>query len=94
MKVFVIMSLLSIPAIYSNYMGDGMSSIGTSGVESYFMNFSFGNQLTNSTYYLNSSYKSEMQSRYRMTMIPDFLYSLVFLLFLFYWQHTTNRVVR
>lgn len=58
MKIFIIMSLLAIPALYSNYMGDGMSSIGSSGVQSYLMSFSFGNQLTNSTYYTTSRYES------------------------------------
>lgn len=58
MKVFIIMSLISIPALYANYMGDGLSSIGTSGIQSYFMGFSFGNQLTDSTYYRTSDYKT------------------------------------
>ena len=56
LKVLVIMSLLIIPVLYSNYSGDGMASIGSSGMQSYLMEFSFGNQLTNSTYYSNKAY--------------------------------------
>ena len=81
------MSLLSIPALYSNYSGDGMSSVGATGIQSTLMSFSIGNQLTNSTFYSTSAYETEMKSHYRMIIIPDFIYSLVFLIFLFYWEH-------
>lgn len=84
--LMLLMTLLSVPQLVSNYMGGGMTTIGTGSSKVYFMQFSLANQPLTAT-------NDYLQTHNYLTIIPDAVNSLLFFIFLLYWDRHSEKVV-
>jgi hypothetical protein len=86
------LSIIAIPSLISNYLGGGLTTIGAGSSKIYFMQFSLGNQLYNSST-ISASYYNTMIKTYKyLVTISDALYSLIFFIFYLHWDYDSNRI--
>ncbi|MBS1890025.1 MAG: hypothetical protein JST59_01925 [Actinobacteria bacterium] len=84
--LLMVMTLLAVPQMVSNYMGGGLKSVGAASSKIYFMQFSVANQPLTAT-------NDYFQLHNYLTIIPDAVYSLVFFLFLLHWERRSQQIV-
>jgi len=82
----LLLALLSIPQVVSNYMGGGLTAVGAGSSKIYFMQFSVANQPLTAT-------NDYLQLHNYLTIIPDAVISLVFFIFLLYWDRRSDQIV-
>lgn len=84
--LFLAMSVLCLPAIASNVLGDNLLSAGVGSSKYSFMRFSIANQAAKTTTETSRLY-------YYLVTVPDAVYSILFFLFLLNWNKVSDDIV-
>lgn len=84
--LFCVMTVLTIPALVSNYLGGGLVGTTAGTTKMYFMQFSISNQAP-------SGSPQEVERNYYLVAIPDVAYSLIMFVFLLHWASFSKKAV-